>query len=490
MKKYEIRNRWMHLLSAFCCAVLLASCYSEDDMDGCFPTVDEGGKATVRIGITAERPDESVTRATTEEGGAHEYMNELCVLIVNDAQQLVMQLRPDLSEDAAAQSGDLQRWTSDPIELTPGTYTLYAVANWKGLNNKTLNSLSSDLENTASFSTWLEGLRTLQVEDPARTIDLSDAAIEGGTARFIPMSGQAVATVTASTTLIEVALDRLVSKVRLMVPQSTTSVTFSDYADRVSLFETNADPESTDYEKLNVTHTFSPATTDETTTVDMYVNPTYSRDEGFTVALTTDRNDLTGVTAFSGTTARKQLPRNHIYPIVLDFVDYSLQLEGSYSYAPIGVLPVEVEIAPQENTFEVEIPLGAYFNLTVSDIWDATGTPVAAPVEIQWTAEINEDGSTPGFGNLTANGAQISGYLTAVEGTTLSLNLKASWTDTDAEGQEQRLSRSYILLIHAVDIPETLSRSSVRNSSAATTLSRQWEGVYLKSEIMYLFMKK
>ena len=55
MKNHKIQNLLARPLALLCCAALLASCYSEDEMDGCFPATPEGGKATVRIGVTAER---------------------------------------------------------------------------------------------------------------------------------------------------------------------------------------------------------------------------------------------------------------------------------------------------------------------------------------------------------------------------------------------------------------------------------------------------
>lgn len=500
MKNHKIQKLLARPLALLCCAALLASCYSEDEMDGCFPAAPEGGKATVRIGVTAERPDEPLTRAV-EEGKAHEYMNHLHVLIVRADGTLAMDLLPDLSADALAQAGDLERWTSDPIELEPGTYTLYAVANWKGYNNATLNVLSTDIpesgnvEGSTTFPTWLQSLRTLQLEDPAGKVKIDDASVKAGEAVFIPMSGMTVENVTASTTMLEIPLDRLVSKVRATIDLTQAEqalaegaqLVFSDVCPVVGLFEPIESMDgitlSGSWQTLSYTREVGEQTVGTTKVLpDFYVNETLGSN-GFTVTLET--GNALGVASYTATTTtNKELPRNSILPLTLDFSGWTLGLEVQAWKSPIDESPLSLTVSQESaDTYRVTgLCEGGQFQLSIPAVTSTDNRQVAVTT-VDWEIlndpwGIHFDGNTDTYTGTTVKGA-ISGDDRLV-GTDFTVEARVAWTD-GADSYE----RTYrIVFADLLDITEARTRSAARG--ILTRSLSDW----LQPETLTLHMKK
>lgn len=56
------------------------------------------------------------------------------------------------------------------------------------------------------------------------------------------------------------------------------------------------------------------------------------------------------------------IPRNHIFPLVIHIADYSLTIEVKYSLAAIGTLPVTKEL----NTYSFALPEGCTFDVTIT----------------------------------------------------------------------------------------------------------------------------
>lgn len=499
MKNHKIQKLLARPLALLCCAALLASCYSEDEMDGCFPAAPEGGKATVRIGVTAERPDEPLTRAV-EEGKAHEYMNHLHVLIVRADGTLAMDLLPDLSADALAQAGDLERWTSDPIELEPGTYTLYAVANWKGYNNATLNVLSTDIpesgnvEGSTTFPTWLQSLRTLQLEDPAGKVKIDDASVKAGEAVFIPMSGMTVENVTASTTMLEIPLDRLVSKVRATIDLTQAEqalaegaqLVFSDVCPVVGLFEPIESMDgitlSGSWQTLSYTREVGEQTVGTTKVLpDFYVNETLGSN-GFTVTLET--GNALGVASYTATTTtNKELPRNSILPLTLDFSGWTLGLEVQARKSPVDEYPLSLTVSQESaDTYRVTgLCEGGQFQLSIPTVTKVEDQSEVNVQSVDWTIlndpwGIHFDGNTNTYTGITVKGA-ISGDDRLV-GTDFTVEARVYWED-GADSYE----RTYrIVFADLLDITEARTRSLLRRSLL--------EPCWLQPETLTLFMKK
>lgn len=219
----------MFWLLPWLCAVPLASCSFDDDID----TGDDNAPATLQLSITAREEGDLNTRVGTEVGQNSEYMHNLLVLFVQD-DKVVKKFLPDLSNDEAAKVGNLKTWKSESFTLTPGTYTVYAFANidsyfstaWSSLTGlgteegKSLSDLGVDINNIV-----LEG-------NPASKLDLITY--------FIPMSAKEDVTVTRSTRNISIGLDRLVSKIRMSITgkagAKVTALSFGGYADKIGLF--------------------------------------------------------------------------------------------------------------------------------------------------------------------------------------------------------------------------------------------------------------
>lgn len=499
MKKHTIHNLLLRPLALLCCTALLASCYSDDELDSRFPAAPEGGKATVRIGVTAERSDEPLTRAT-EEGKAHEHMNHLHVLIVNADGSLALDLLPDLSRDADALTGDMERWTSDPIELAPGTYTLYAVANWKGYDNATLNALSTSIESSTGFSSWLESLRTLQLENPAGRVKIDDVSVRDGSAVFIPMSGMEVANVTASTTMLEIPLDRLVSKVR-----TTIDLTHAEHglADGAQLFFSGVCPVvglfdpvksmgditlSGDWNTLNYKRPVAAQTVGSSVAIpDFYVNETMLS-RSFTVTLETG-NDF-GVQSYTATTSRtKELPRNSILPLTLDLSGWKLGLEVQAWKSPIDEYPLPLTVNQvSSDTYNVRgLCEGGQFRLSISSITSTEDSRTGTVANVVWTIPgkpwgIHFDGNT-----YTAEESAVKGAISGDDrlvGKDFTVEAQVTWTDGG-----DTYNRTYcIILNNLLDITDA---ETVDGRRSICSLTRSLlEPCWLQPETLILFTKK
>lgn len=146
------------------CAVPLASCSFDDD-------IDQGGDgtATLQLSITAREEGDLNTRAD-EVGTNGEYMHNLCVLIVDGTNVVTKKLLPNTDDEfagnTAAQQGNLKSWVSDPFTLPEGTYTVYAFANIDTYYDNLWGSLTG-LQSGASLTTLNVDIDNIVLEDPA-----------------------------------------------------------------------------------------------------------------------------------------------------------------------------------------------------------------------------------------------------------------------------------------------------------------------------------
>ena len=313
-KKHVIDTAVIHLI--WLLAIMAASCSAiTDDV----PAQDD---ATLRLNIVSRDEGRLDTRAVTEAGNSHEFIHRLCVLIVAPDGTVVKKLLPNLDVVALAQQGNLRRWASDDFTITLGAYDVYAFANIDTYYDGLWGSLTGLAEGD-NISGISPSLRSIVLADPASKIDLVDY--------FIPMSAYARVNVTKSTSAISIGLDRLVSKVRMTIRGKAgtivTALSFAGYADRVGLF---ADTPLGDVKTMesNVVGV-SPKTVqigkkDSVSIADFYVN---SSPAGRPYSVSVATNEHGGV-VYKATTARTELPRNSIYPLILQLNDYGLDLEA------------------------------------------------------------------------------------------------------------------------------------------------------------------
>lgn len=453
------------------CAVPLASCSFDDD-------IDQGGDgtATLQLSITAREEGDLNTRAD-EVGTNGEYMHNLCVLIVGDNNVVTKKLLPNTDDEfagnTAAQQGNLKSWVSDPFTLPEGTYTVYAFANIDTYYDNLWGSLTG-LGDGESLTVKGIDIDNIVLEDPAAKINFADD-------KFIPMSAKQQVVVTAATKSISIGLDRLVSKIRMSISgkanTKVTALSFGGYADKITLFSDKTLEGATYTTTKNITvpgdGTLKADGTGTTGTLvipDFYVNSSPA-DHKFNVSVTTD--EMNGIT-YEATTVRGELPRNSIFPLTLQLNDYGLDLAAQCWVSPIGSLPVEVQITGFDNTYQIVVPEGCQFEFTVNGVKNSGGTTTVTNPECNWNIPEGVDGII--FESQTTNVKTIKGHVTASAGKTFDLSLLVTWKDNGAT-----YNRTYTVKVLTDDITNFPFKSKTRTPEFSLD--------YLRHEMLNMFKK-
>lgn len=453
------------------CAVPLASCSFDDD-------IDQGGDgtATLQLSITAREEGDLNTRAD-EVGTNGEYMHNLCVLIVGGNNVVTKKLLPNTDDEfvgnTAAQQGNLKSWVSDPFTLPEGTYTVYAFANIDTYYDNLWGSLTG-LQSGASLTTLNVDIDNIVLEDPAAKLNFAER-------KFIPMSAKQTVVVTAATKSISIGLDRLVSKIRMSISgkanTKVTALSFGGYADKITLFSDKTLEGATYTTTKNITvpgdGTLKADGTGTTGTLvipDFYVNSSPA-DHKFNVSVTTD--EMNGIT-YEATTERDELPRNSIFPLTLQLNDYGLDLAAQCWVSPIGSLPVEVQITGFDNTYQIVVPEGCQFEFTVNGVKNSGGTTTVTNPECNWNIPEGVDGII--FESQTTNVKTIKGHVTASAGKTFDLSLLVTWKDKGAT-----YNRTYTVKVLTDDITNFPFKRKTRTPEFGLD--------YLRHEMLNMFKK-
>lgn len=449
------------------CAVPLASCSFDDD-------IDQGGDgtATLQLSITAREEGDLNTRAD-EVGTNGEYMHNLCVLIVDGTNVVTKKLLPNTDDEfvgnTAAQQGNLKSWVSDLFTLPEGTYTVYAFANIDTYYDGLWGSLTG-LGDGESLTEQGINIDNIVLEDPAAKLNFADD-------KFIPMSAKQTVVVTAATKSISIGLDRLVSKIRMSISgkanTKVTALSFGGYADKITLFS----EKPLEGEAYSTTKTitvpeggWSLDNDGKLTIPDFYVNSSPA-DHKFNVSVTTD--EMNGIT-YEATTVRGELPRNSIFPLTLQLNDYGLDLAAQCWVSPIGSLPVEVQITGFDNTYQIVVPEGCQFEFTVNGVKNSGGTTTVTNPECNWNIPEGVDGII--FESQTTNVKTIKGHVTASAGKTFDLSLLVTWQDNGAT-----YNRTYTVKVFTDDITNFPFKSKTRTPEFGLD--------YLRHEMLNMFIK-
>ena len=451
------------------CAVPLASCSFDDD-------IDQGGDgtATLQLSITAREEGDLNTRAD-EVGTNGEYMHNLCVLIVDGTNVVTKKLLPNTDDEfagnTAAQQGNLKSWVSDPFTLPEGTYTVYAFANIDTYYDNLWGSLTG-LQSGASLTTLNVDIDNIVLEDPAAKLNFAEG-------KFIPMSAKRQVVVTAATKSISIGLDRLVSKIRMSISgkanTKVTALSFGGYADKITLFSDKT-LEGATYTTTKIITVPGDGTlkadgTGTTGTLvipDFYVNSSPA-DHKFNVSVTTD--EMNGIT-YEATTSRGELPRNSIFPLTLQLNDYGLDLAAQCWVSPIGSLPVEVSVGFTQDTYEITVPEGCQFEFTVNGINGAT----AGVTDLSCTWNMPDGVSGIAFDGETTGVTTVKGHVTASAGKTFDLSLLVTWQDNGAT-----YNRTYTVKVVTDDITNFPFKSKTRKPEFGLD--------YLRHEMLNMFKK-
>lgn len=453
----------MFWLLPWLCAVPLASCSFDDDID----TGGDNAPATLQLSITAREEGDLNTREGTEVGQNSEYMHNLLVLFIQNG-KVVKKFLPDLRYDEAAKVGNLKTWESEKFTLTPGTYTVYAFANIDTYYDEHWGSLTG-LEENAQIQEGVDIDNIVLEDNPASKLDF--------VTYFIPMSAKEDVTVTSDTRKVSIGLDRLVSKIRMSITgkagAKVTALSFGGYADKITLFS----EKPLEGEAYSTTKTitvpeggWSLDNDGKLTIPDFYVN---SSPDGhpFNVSVTTD--EMNGIT-YEATTSRDELPRNSIFPLTLQLNDYGLDLAAQCWVSPIGSLPVEVQITGFDNTYQIVVPEGCQFEFTVNGVKNSGGTTTVTNPECNWNIPEGVDGII--FESQTTNVKTIKGHVTASAGKTFDLSLLVTWQDNGAT-----YNRTYTVKVLTDDITKFPFKSKTRTPEFGLD--------YLRHEMLNMFKK-
>ena len=461
----------MFWLLPWLCAVPLASCSFDDDID----TGGDNAPATLQLSITAREEGDLNTRVGTEVGQDNEYMHNLLVLFIQNG-KVVKKFLPDLRYDEAAKVGNLKTWESEKFTLAPGTYTVYAFANIDTYYDEHWGSLTG-LEENAQIPDGVDIDNIVLEDNPASKLDF--------VTYFIPMSAKEDVTVTSDTRKVSIGLDRLVSKIRMSITGKTdtkvTALSFGGYADKITLFS----DKTLEGETYTTTKTITvpgdgtlkadvSGTTGKLAIPDFYVN---SSPDGHPFTVNIKTVETTGIIHdATAVTQRNVLPRNSIFPLTLQLNDYGLDLEAQCWVSPIGSLPVEVTVGFTPDTYEITVPEGCQFAFTVKGI-NINGGNTSNITNLTGTWNMPDGVSGIAFDGETTGVTTVKGHVTASVGKTVNLSLLVTWQDNGAT-----YNRTYTVKLTTADLTNYPFYSK-------QTRTPEFGLDYLRHEMLNMFKK-
>lgn len=296
---------------------MLTGCEA-DDMPG---GSSSGEVVPVTISLQMDEVDQ-LTKAVNENA-----INTLDVYIYNGSTVEKHLTETDFGDDLRAET-----------ELSEGQKTIYAIANAGNPYGE-----SAPTNNTAvdAIGQWL-----------------------GADATAIPMSSQLNTTWTVSKDVKEytVEINRMVAKMNVKIvderaDQTTNTVSAVTISD-LMIGTTNFYREGYGEVSLpdNVTKSaWSPSNIQSVLSDDGETFYLHENSGIFPISVTVGTASRTG-------NLEANIPRNHIFPLVIHIADYSLTIEVKYSLAAIGTLPVTKEL----NTYSFALPEGCTFDVTIT----------------------------------------------------------------------------------------------------------------------------
>lgn len=468
------------------CVALLSSCSFDDDYDG---SCDSGAPVAVRINVSAGEPgDLNGTRAGDDvNADEQEFMHTLYLCIL-DEQGYVQEmfhaedgsLQNLIVSEPAAATGDIFNWTSDEFTLPVGTYTIYAFANVDGYIGE--NDQTEDVDVMRYLQDHFRigaGVRTdlprFRLNDPASKIDFAIGM-------YIPMSAKKTITITPNTRDIYIGLDRLVSKVRITVPDNqyvstNSTITFSGYSENVPLLGADGGYGSAELYGRRTATTNEMPFNQAGQEVSFYVNETPGGNP-FTVTLSTGKSGNGDVSAYVAKTQRTDIPRNSIYPLSLTFPNFTPQFEWQSWEAAIGSVPVEVVV--KENNYIVKIASGNTFKFTVNGV-NGTNSQLQSAT---WAhGDVTNQITDIQIGNNAIGGAISAGVPAGTQiPLTVTVNWTADYTDAKSSTETRNFTRTYNVTIETISIWDTEHKRNTRSGS--------WSAYRLAPEVLNMFIKR
>lgn len=305
--------------------------------------------------------------------------------------------------------GDLRAET----ELTVGQKTIYAIAN-----------AGDTYRETAPANTAVNAFSWLDVQ--------SDA--------YMPMSTtkDTTWTVSSSQSVYEVCLNRMVAKMNVKIvderadkADDVSSVTISDLmAGTTNLYREG-------YGEVSLPGDVTKSAWSSSAIQSVLGNDgeyfyLHENSGTFPISVTVGTDVRTG-------NLEANIPRNHIFPLVIHIADYSLTIEVKYSLAAIGTLPVTKEL----NTYSFALPEGCTFDVEITPKkgkgeWNAnakwtvgalTGSNSSIVLDEDWT-----ETTEPIMNNENTSSFSFSGKVSAIHpGDSYKCTIPISLTDGGKE---------------------------------------------------------
>ncbi len=296
-----------------------------------------------------------------------EQIHSLVVFIVNTDGKVEKKFQPNLSNDSKAQDGELTSWKSGPFEITGGAKRIYAFANWESLKDDPLKDIVATTEG-ASMPTlpptvfWESGVNKISE-----------------TQKFLPMSVQEEWVPAKG--VKPIYLVRLVSRLKVRMrnntshPITVTGLTLGKFNTKGNLFKEDkfsVMPEN----GYSIDDFFNNvelgATMEDFTESDWYYVNESEATNGFEVNLETssdkhpaDKNPHQG----KKITALRQIPRNHVWNLNIEFTSYQLTLLSvSNENPPIGGYPESSVTSDGITDLVCTVYGGGPFTITIKEL--------------------------------------------------------------------------------------------------------------------------
>lgn len=418
-------RKYISRFGLFAGLICLCAC-SEDKQEIVPDPAPEGGRKleAIQLHIGASGTMETKAYGGDENAEEGEFINTLHVFVVDEDGliEAAINANDELTADekVLAGVGNLTNFTTT-VDLMPGSKTIYAFAN---MDNVTLvesdNDMKSILAGLETGTKWNSEINDYVLDNPAADINenLNDQGTPKGTEYYIPMSVQQMVDVNIDGQSVDVALVRLVGKVRAALtnrqgaPVAITNISMGNFSENVSLFEN-----SSGSNERNITYRKDygdaaleiPNQTEATSLPVFYVNETVSGGDPFTISLTIDGKVMTG------STKTIIIPRNSVLPLALSLSQTDLELEITAQVAPIGGYPVTVRLSDPSLTdhYHINLPEGCTFEVT-GEFKPSVGNEVS--VESMSLVLDDEDSQSIVKIDQSETSGTATGYVTALSG--------------------------------------------------------------------------
>lgn len=461
-----------------------AAC-SEEGGDTPDPTPDKNTLLeSVRLRIGASGTVETRAYGGDKNAVEGEFINTLRVFIVDESNTIekVIIAKDSLNESDTelAAAGNLTHFTTT-VDITPGRKTIYAFANMDKANvvgeadDTTMESILTKLQEGATWDA--ETMSAYAIADPASGINehLSETINDDGVTEwhpadgfYIPMSVQQQVDLTTNGQNVEIALVRLVGKVKASLTNrqgsavTVSKIEMGTFHQNVPLFEGGTVTEAGTQTYTKETNITVSADMESATALPVfYVNETKGSDP-FTITLIIDGKEM------SGQTKTTSIERNHILPLALGLSNVDLELKITAQVAPIGGYPVEVALGGSTLTddYHINLPEGCTF--TIEGIFKPN---VGQEVTANLTVNLPPDQPT----NIVV--IETTDAATTVTGHVTALSEQQATLYYEANASDNALRKTGSLVVHTVPLQD--QGTTYSNAVDWLATPRRYEPIHL-----------